>query len=111
VQAEEGQLARVSEQVMLQPDGNFEDGLAFGADTIFAATRFVKLMAEVVKHDFVSPSKLSVTDLAYQFTIAWSAIPVHSTYNTVTWLKKAKQYKYSLIPLILFKVVEEKNII
>lgn len=63
-------------------------------------------MAQIVKHDFVSPSKLPVTDIAYQFTIARGAIPVNSTYDAVTLknkiILKIPSFVFNTVKLISF---------
>ena len=84
VEAEEGRLARVVDQVVLQPDRNLdlflfqrwiyflrklldeksnfvpnlEGSVAFWADLVFGVSLVVGEVAEPVEHDLVSPTKL-----------------------------------------------------
>ena len=64
--------------MVLQADGDLERGVALGTHSVPRHAVLVRLVAQVVEHELVSPGEDAVANLAYQLRIAGSPIPVHA---------------------------------
>ena len=84
MEAEEGQLARMEEKVVLEADGHFEDGVTLGTDLVFWVTLVVDHVTQAVEHDLVTPAEFLVALVTRQFAIGRSPVPVHAANNALT---------------------------
>ena len=72
---------------MLESNGDFEGGVAFGADLVLGLTIGIDHMTKTVEHDFVSPSEFAITLIARKFAVAGCSIPVHTPDESVAQME------------------------
>ena len=84
MEAEEGQLSGVKEQVVFEANGNLEHCVALWACSVPGQPSLVCLVAQVVEHQLVLPGEDAVAGLALQICIDGRMIPVDTLRQALT---------------------------